>query len=226
MAAFGKLQVRHERVLTTVIAARHHKPTSLRASHVSNATVTGTWKLSKTTAATSLASPVSNATVTSTWEPSETTAGASSGSVKLNGVGVPSFDSSKPFAVSYSPYTSSGGCKSVSAISSDLQTIAAAGFQSIRLYGTDCNQVCNVLSAISSTGSNLKLFLGIFDLNSASSEASTIISALNGDWSKVVTVSVGNEPVNQGIASVSTVISTTSAVRSQLRSYILDFFPY
>lgn len=137
-----------------------------------------------------------------------------------NRVGVPSFDSSKPFAVSYSPYTSSGGCKDVSAISSDLQTISAAGFQSIRIYGTDCNQVSNVLSAISSTGSSLKLFLGIFDLGNASNEASTMISALKGDWSKVVTVSVGNEVVNSGAASVSTVVSTTSAVRSQLRRYL------
>ena len=112
---------------------------------------------------------------------------------------------------------SSGGCKSVSAIASDLQAISAAGFQCIRLYGTDCNQVSNVLSAISSTGCSLKLFLGILDLDAASSEASTIVSALNGNWSKVVTVSVGNEPVNSGQASVSTVLSTTSAVRSQLR---------
>jgi exo-beta-1,3-glucanase (GH17 family) len=70
-----------------------------------------------------------------------------------------------------------------------------------------------------STGSNLKLFLGVFDLGSASSQASQIISALNGDWSKVITVSVGNEPVNNGLATPATVISTTSAVRSQLRAY-------
>lgn len=145
---------------------------------------------------------------------------SSTGGVSLDGVSVPSFDSSRPFALAYSPYTSSGGCKGVSAIQSDLQSISAAGFQCIRLYGTDCNQVSNVLSALESTGSDLKLFLGVFDLGSASSQASTIISALGGDWSKVVTVSVGNEPVNQGLASAATVVSTTSAVRSQLRAYV------
>ena len=71
-----------------------------------------------------------------------------------------------------------------------------------------------------STGSSLKLFLGVYDLGSASNEANSIISVMGGDWSKVVTISVGNEPVNQGQASVSTVMSTTSAVRSQLRAYI------
>ena len=74
-----------------------------------------------------------------------------------------------------------------------------------------------------STGSSLKLFLGVYDLGSASSEASSIISAVGGNWSNVVTISVGNEPVNQGQASVSTVISTTSAVRSQLRAYVSRF---
>jgi exo-beta-1,3-glucanase (GH17 family) len=148
------------------------------------------------------------------------TTASSANTTPLNRVGVPSFDPSKPFAISYSPYTSSGGCKDVSTISSDLRTISAAGFQGIRIYGTDCNQVSNVLSAISSSGINLKVFLGIFDLGSASSEASIIISAVKGDWSRVVTISVGNEVVNSGQASVSTVVSTTSAVRSQLRRYL------
>jgi exo-beta-1,3-glucanase (GH17 family) len=41
---------------------------------------------------------------------------------------------------------------------------------------------------------------------------------VNGDWSKVITVSVGNEVVNDGTADVSTVVSTTSSVRAQLRT--------
>lgn len=150
---------------------------------------------------------------------SAATSQVSSDSVSLNGAGVPSFDPSRPFAIAYSPYTSSGGCKDVSSIASDLQTISAAGYQCIRIYGTDCNQVSNVISAIESTGSDLKLFLGVFDLGTASSQASQIISAMNGDWSKVITVSVGNEPVNQGLATPATVISTTSSIRSQLRAY-------
>jgi exo-beta-1,3-glucanase (GH17 family) len=121
--------------------------------------------------------------------------------------------------MAYSPYTSSGGCKDVSAIASDISTISAAGYQAIRLYGVDCNQVSNVLGAMTTAGCDLKLFLGVFDLSTATTQASEIISAMNGDWSKVITVSVGNEPVNNGLASVSTVTSTTSAVRSQLRAY-------
>lgn len=132
----------------------------------------------------------------------------------------PSFNSGDPFGIAYSPYTSSGGCKALSDIESDIQTIASAGFQIVRLYGVDCNQVSYVVEAISSTGADLKLFLGIFDLSTASSQISTMISAMNGNWESVVTVSIGNEPVNSGTDSVSTVISTTSACRSQLRSYL------
>jgi len=90
----------------------------------------------------------------------------------------------------------------------------------VRLYGVDCNQVQNVVSALEQVGSSMKLFLGVYDLGTASSQASTMISALNGDWSKVITVSVGNEPVNDGEASVSTVVSTTNSIRSQLRAYV------
>jgi hypothetical protein len=152
--------------------------------------------------------------------PAATGSSSSSSEVALNGVSVPSFDSSKPFAIAYSPYTSTGGCKAVSDIASDLQTISAQGFQCLRLYGTDCNQIQNVLSAMSSTGCSFKLFLGVYDISEATSETSALISAMNSDWTDVVTISVGNEPVNQGLATVATVISTTNAVRSQLRAYM------
>jgi exo-beta-1,3-glucanase (GH17 family) len=186
-----------------------------RAPGQTSSSSSSAWHYEPTT---SLSPSSSTTTAAPTASSTDTHLSSSSGGISLNGVSVPSFDSSRPFAVAYSPYTSSGGCKDVSAIESDLQAISASGFQCIRLYGTDCNQVSNVLSALESTGSDLKLFLGVFDLGSASSQASTLISALGGDWSKVVTVSVGNEPVNQGLASAATVVSTTSAVRSQLRA--------
>ena len=208
-----------------VAAAFGEAPTRRSSDETPSSSSSSAWHYEPTT---SLSIPVSTAAAAASTSraSSGSTPSGSAGSVALHGVSVPSFDSSKPFAVAYSPYTSSGGCKDVSAIASDLQSITAAGFQCIRLYGTDCNQVPNVLSALESTGSNLKLFLGVFDLGSASSQASSIISAMNGDWSKVVTVSVGNEPVNQGQASAATVISTTSSVRSQLRSYSLGFAHY
>lgn len=180
----------------------------------SSSTTSSAWHYQPTA---SLSTPSSSA-VSPAATGSSSSSSSSSG-VSLNGVSVPSFDSSKPFALSYSPYTSSGGCKAVSDIETDLQTIYGQGFQCIRLYGTDCNQIQNVLTAMSSTGCSFKLFLGIYDLSSASSETSALISAMNSDWTDVITISVGNEPVNQGLATPATVISTTASVRSQLRAY-------
>lgn len=138
---------------------------------------------------------------------------------------IPSFNPSQPFAVSYDPYTAGGGCKDVTAIAADLEAIHSAGFQCVRIYGVDCNQVENMLCAMEQSGIQLDLFLGIYNLSDANNQAATLISAVNGSWSKVVTIGVGNEPVNDGQATPATVISTTSYVRGQLRAYILSISP-
>ncbi|KAL8686489.1 MAG: hypothetical protein Q9224_005432, partial [Gallowayella concinna] len=96
--------------------------------------------------------------------------------------------------VSYSPYNGDNTCKTTQQVATDFSKIS--GYEVIRLYGTDCNQVSNVLAA--TKGSNVKLFLGIFDLAQVQKEADTISSAVNGDWSRVNAISVGNELVNKG----------------------------
>ena len=88
------------------------------------------------------------------------------------------------------------------------------GFDVVRLYGVDCNQIANVVAA--KTG--MKLFIGIFDINSIQSEVQTIASAINNDWSLVQTVSVGNELVNSGGASVGAVVSAIGTARTLLKA--------
>ena len=90
-----------------------------------------------------------------------------------------------------------------------------SGYEVIRLYGTDCNQIANVRAATQDAG--VSLFLGIFDINQVQSECQTIIDAMKGDWSHVNTVSVGNELVNNGGASVSQVTSAIGQARSILK---------
>lgn len=115
--------------------------------------------------------------------------------------------------VAYSPYNKDKSCKSTSQVASDFQQII--GFQVVRLYGTDCNQVANVIAA---THGKVKLFVGIFDISNIQSEVGTISSAVNGDWGVINTVSVGNELVNTGKASVSQVIVAIGSARSALKS--------
>lgn len=86
----------------------------------------------------------------------------------------------------------------------------------VRSYGTDCNQVATILEA--SKPYNMKLFLGIFDLNTIPAEVATIVSAVAGDWSRIAAVSVGNELVNNGAASAASIVSAISQVRSLLEA--------
>ena len=74
-------------------------------------------------------------------------------------------------AVAYTPYNADQSCKTTSQVAADFQKIH--GFEVVRLYGTDCNQISNVIAA---TQGSVKLLLGIFDINSIQSEVQSISS--------------------------------------------------
>lgn len=114
--------------------------------------------------------------------------------------------------ITYSPYTP-GGCKSSSQVKDDLSKLS--GYSVIRLYGTDCNQVSNVYSAL---GDGQKLFLGAYDTGDIENEVKTMHDGINGDWSVVDTVSIGNELVNGGQANPSEVGNYIKQARSKLQS--------
>ncbi|GCE97640.1 glycoside hydrolase, 17 [Zygosaccharomyces mellis] len=117
--------------------------------------------------------------------------------------------------ITYTPYNSDGSCKSTSQVKSDLEQLE--GYPVLRLYGTDCNQVANVLQAKSDSQ---KVFLGIYYVDNISDGVQTISDAVKqyGSWDDVVTVSVGNELVNGGQAVPSQVGKYIDEGRSQLQS--------
>lgn len=145
--------------------------------------------------ATTAAAPAQTSTAASTSSSSTSTSSESSG-----------------FGISYSPYNSDGTCKTQSQVNTDFESIT--GYSMVRTYGTDCNQVATVLSAAKSKG--MKLFAGVFDLSSLTSEIATIVSAANGDWSSFDTISIGNELVNSGSASASAVVAAIGTARGLL----------
>lgn len=116
--------------------------------------------------------------------------------------------------ISYSPYNADGTCKSVSQVANDMELVA--GFSVIRLYGTDCDQISSVLKAIAGRG--ISLFLGIFDLTQLPVDCKNIVDAAEGNWSMINTISVGNELVNNGKASVGEVTAAIQLVRSTLKA--------
>ncbi|KAI1771586.1 glycoside hydrolase family 17 protein [Hypoxylon cercidicola] len=119
------------------------------------------------------------------------------------------------YGVTYSPYKGSGGCKSADEVDADF-AVMAQDYGVIRLYGVDCDQVATAYAAAKKHGNTL--FLGIFDINSIEQSVATIAAGVQHDWSIVDTVSVGNELVNNGGATVSQSLGALSEARSALRT--------
>lgn len=131
---------------------------------------------------------------------------------------VVSSGSSSGVGITYSPYNEDHTCKSAAQVKTDIEALQG-GHTLIRLYGADCNQVANVIAAAKPLGH--KLFLGIYDITSIiptipTSEIATLISAVNGDWSIVDTVSVGNEGVNDGKYTIAAVGIAVASVKASL----------
>ena len=115
-------------------------------------------------------------------------------------------------AIAYSPYNENQSCRSPSQVATDIAGLSQ--YQVIRLYGTDCNQVSNVLNSL---GKGQQIIAGIFDLGSIPSEVATIASAVNGNWGLINTVSVGNELVQNGTPA-SDVIAAIAQARGALKA--------
>ena len=118
--------------------------------------------------------------------------------------------------VTYSPYKGNHNCKTQADVDADFAEFAST-FGTIRLYGVDCDQVAMVRKALGSKYDN-KLFLGIFKLDDIAGQVATMSAGLGGDWSRVNTVSVGNELVNNGGASVGQVVAALGTAKAALKA--------
>ncbi|KZF18913.1 glycoside hydrolase family 17 protein [Xylona heveae TC161] len=119
---------------------------------------------------------------------------------------------SNAYGLSYSPYNDDGSCKSQDQVNGDFDKID--GYDLVRIYGVDCNQVSTVLSA--AKGKGMKLFAGLFDISNVDGDIQTIVSAANGDWSSFDTVAVGNELLNSKSASADDVVNAIKTARGLL----------
>ncbi|KAI0503342.1 glycoside hydrolase family 17 protein [Xylaria bambusicola] len=117
--------------------------------------------------------------------------------------------------VTYSPYKGDGNCKTADEVDRDF-SLFSQDYGVVRLYGVDCDQVSTVSKAAKKYGN--KLFLGIFDIDTVDSAVATMAADLENDWSMVDTVSVGNELVNNGRATVDQSLTALNRARSCLRT--------
>ncbi|KAJ9079043.1 hypothetical protein DSO57_1000678 [Entomophthora muscae] len=121
--------------------------------------------------------------------------------------------------VTYSPYNAKG-CLSSDEIAVDLEAISQVTDR-IRLYGADCDQSNQILSAIHGNGWNLRVVLGLWTQAGEArlqSDLNAILDSL-GDpvlSQAVQSIVVGNEDIYNGM-SESQVISNLEHVRHTLR---------
>lgn len=120
--------------------------------------------------------------------------------------------------MTYSPYTSSGGCKDAGTVASDLAVIAQKGFSSVRIYSTDCSALENVGTAARNNG--LKIILGVWISNTGISGAQGQISDIIswGQFDLVELIVVGNEAVFNGYCTASELAGFVSSSASSFKS--------
>ncbi|PGH15125.1 hypothetical protein AJ79_02651 [Helicocarpus griseus UAMH5409] len=141
--------------------------------------------------------------------PKPTKEAAPTSAPSSNGISPPT----KGLGVCYAPYKGDGGCKSKQEIDDDFSKLD--GYNVVRFYGVDCNQVPNIISAAKKH--NKQVFAGIFDIKDLDNNLKKFIDGAKSSWSTVATVSIGNELVNGGQASVGDVVNAVNKARSILR---------
>lgn len=127
--------------------------------------------------------------------------------------------------MTYSPYQGDGGgsnsCKTSGQIANDVQNIFNAGFNTIRLYSTDCEQLQAVHEQAVSLG--MRMIIGVF-FNSAGSAGSDFgdqmdeITSYFGSagWSNVDLLVVGNEVLSSGTLDASTLAGYLQTARGKI----------
>ena len=147
--------------------------------------------------------------------PATTTAAASPSSPASTSTSTGSLgNSGNQWGITYSPYDNSGACKSAGDVATDIASIKAAGFSSVRVYSTDCSGLANIGSACATQG--LKMILGIFISDTGCSGAQQQVEEIVawGQWSLVELIVIGNEAVFSGYASGSELASFISSCKS------------
>ncbi|KAK6197381.1 glycoside hydrolase superfamily [Scheffersomyces amazonensis] len=106
-------------------------------------------------------------------------------------------------------------------MTNDLELIKSRGINYIRIYGSDCNSVPNVLPIAASLGLkvNQGFWFSQYQVDSIDSGVSDLISyGQQYGWDVIDFVTVGNEAINDGFLTVSQLTSKIASVKSLLQA--------
>ncbi|KAF2862241.1 glycoside hydrolase family 17 protein [Piedraia hortae CBS 480.64] len=176
----------------------------------SSSSAVSTSSMTTSSGVSSIVTNSSTSSSSSSAAPSPSTSSPSSAGPSLSGYA----SGFKGYSISYSPFHSTRACKDQDAVNKDME--ALSGYGMVRIYGTDCNQTATVVHAAKAKG--MKVFAGVYDINSLAQELHTLIDSVNGDWDPIEIISIGNEGVNDGRYSVAQVVSAIEDARLTLKS--------
>jgi exo-beta-1,3-glucanase (GH17 family) len=135
-------------------------------------------------------------------------ASPSAAPVKVNG---------KKWAMTYTPYTNSGQCKTAAEVDADIAIIAGKGFTTVRLYATDCSGLTNIGTSAKAHG--LKLIVGVFIKAAGIDDARPQLKDIAtwgsyGNWDLVTMIVIGNEAIFNNYCSASALAGFISEAKS------------
>ena len=117
--------------------------------------------------------------------------------------------------ICYDMIDNSAQCKSQATASTDFAFLKSQGYGIVHIYGIGC-PVGDFISAASQNG--LQLLIGINQIANIGSDLGKLISMVNGQWSVIHTVYIGNELVNSGTTSADAVAGAVTQARGTLQA--------
>jgi exo-beta-1,3-glucanase (GH17 family) len=100
-----------------------------------------------------------------------------------------------------------------------MAQLASYGFGSVRMYGVECNAIDYALTALSGTGTNL--IAGPYTVDNYTAETADFVNQVGDRWDQITYVTVFNEAVNDGRATVDEVATAISYVKGQVPNGVL-----
>lgn len=130
--------------------------------------------------------------------------------------------SGKLWAMTYTPFTPDGQCKTAEEVMEDISAIAKAGFTTLRVYSTDCHTLPNVGAAARAFG--LRMIVGIFigkvGCDNTYPDVAEQIAALKEwrQWDLVDLCVVANEALFNNFCTVSQLTDLIVHTKEELAS--------
>ena len=159
---------------------------------------------------TTTVAPTTIVTTTTATTATTTTSTSPAPSNFISGVGVR--------GISWDTFTVDDSCKTPTEIAADITQLVSYGYASIRLYGVDCNAVYIALNTLQTLNAGATLIVGVYSTTNYTAETADLITQINNRWDYISYVSVFNEAVNDGRATVAQVATAVSYVKSQVPS--------